>query len=260
MSDLSNAIRDRHYLTGTLVSVASPPLAEALSRSGLDWLFFDLEHSVMSLADVQTMIQAMDPSCLSMIRLEEPLPVFVKRAMDTGCSGVIVPQVNSPELAEAMVSAAKYPPQGGRSVGLGRSLGYGATLAQGTVGENERTSVVVQIEHQDAVAAVREIAAVEGVEALFVGPYDLSGSFGVPGQVGDPRVQAAIEEVLRAAADAGKPAGIFVGNADAARKELARGFEFVAVGADISRLVAATRSMCEEVRSPAQLAAAKAPV
>ena len=248
MSALTEAIESRRFLVGTLVSIASPALAESLSQSGLDWLFFDLEHSVLTLAETQTMIQSMHPGCLSFIRLEAPNPVYVKKALDTGCSGIIVPQVNTPEIARAIVAAGKYPPFGARSVGLGRNMGYGSALAEKVQTENERTAIILQIEHQDAVKAVEEIAAIQGVDGLFIGPYDLSGSFGIPGHIDDTRVQHAIERVIETGRQQNKPVGIFVPNAETARKQLARGAAFVAVGADVARLVTATKTMCTEVR------------
>ena len=96
MSALSDALAKRGKLIGTMITLPSNMVAEALSVSGLDWLFFDLEHSVMTLAEVQAMIQAMDRGCLAMIRVEEPSAIWVKRALDTGCAAVIVPQVNTP--------------------------------------------------------------------------------------------------------------------------------------------------------------------
>ena len=248
MSRLTDAIVKKKQLIGTLVSVSSPSLAEALSFSGLDWLFFDLEHSVMSLADVQAMIQAMNPDCLSMVRIEDPQTVYAKRALDTGCDALIVPQVNSADIARAIVKAGKFPPAGERSVGLGRALGYGTTLAQGVKVENSRTSLIMQIEHTNAVEHVDEILKLEEVEAVFVGPYDLSGSFGIPGEIGNSRVQDAISSTLKSARSASKPAGIFVGSAEAARKELARGFQIVAVSSDLATLAGSMRTICGEIR------------
>jgi len=248
MSELLDAIGARGPLVGTLVSVASPAVSEVLCAAGLDWLFFDLEHAVLDLAGVQTMIQALRPSCLSLIRVEEPAAVYIKRALDTGCSGVIVPQVNSVATAVAMVQAGKFAPMGARSVGLGRALGYGASLATGVQQENARTSLVAQIEHIDAVAAAPAIAALRGIDAVFVGPYDLSSSLGIPGDVGHERVQEAIQRVLDAARNACKPAGIFVATAEAAQREIARGFDFVAVGSDLGHLGAVARALREGCR------------
>ena len=248
MSDLTDALAKRGTLIGTMITVASGAIAEALSNSGLDWLFFDLEHSVMRLDEVQAMIQAMNRDCLAMIRVEEPSPLCVKRALDTGCAAVIVPQVNSLAVAEAVVAAGKYPPRGERGVGLSRAVSYGASLAQGVVAENARTSILVQIEHKDALQDLDAIAALDGVDALFIGPYDLSGSFGVPGEIDDPRVQNAIERVIAAGRRAGKPVAIFLGTAEAAAKEITRGITIACVGADVPRLVGATKEMAEAMR------------
>lgn len=249
MSELVTAIAQRSALLGTLVTVGSPAMSEALSASGLDWLFFDLEHSVLDLAAVQGMIQAMRPGCLSFIRVEEPAGVYVKRALDTGCSGVIVPQVNSVAIAQAMVQAAKFAPLGARGVGLGRAVGYGASLSEGLKRENQRTALVVQIEHVDAVEVVSDIVALEGIDAVMIGPYDLSSSLGIPGEIGDSRVQQRIQKVLETARSANKPAGIFVGSAEAARREIARGFTFVAVGSDLTHLTGATSALSAAVKA-----------
>jgi 2-keto-3-deoxy-L-rhamnonate aldolase RhmA len=248
INELNDAIAERGALLGTLLTIASPAMSEALSATGLDWLFFDLEHSVLDLAAVQSMIQAMRPGCLSFLRVEEPAAVYVKRALDTGCSGVIVPQVNSVALAKALVQAAKFAPLGARGVGLGRAVGYGASLADGLKRENQRTSLVAQIEHVDAVEVVHDILGLTGIDAVLVGPYDLSSSLGIPGEITDERVQERIQRVLDAARNAGKPAGIFVGAVEAARREIARGFSFVAVGSDLTHLSAAARALCAAVR------------
>src|SRR6185312_7029305 len=129
MNKLARAIAERRFLLGTIVTSPSPALAEALSNTRIDWLCFDMEHSTLDIATVQTMIQAMNPKCMAFIRIEEPSAVFVKRALDTGCDGVVVPQVNSADIAAAVVAAGKFPPVGGRSIGLGRALGYGNGLA-----------------------------------------------------------------------------------------------------------------------------------
>lgn len=248
MNELLQSLTTRGSLLGTLITVNSPAMSEALSAAGFDWLFYDLEHSVLDLAAVQAMIQAMRPGCLSFIRVEEPEAVYVKRALDTGCSGVIVPQVNSVAIAKAMVSAGKFAPLGNRGVGLGRAVGYGASLAAGLKSENQRTSLIAQIEHVDAVAQVREIVGLEGIDGVLVGPYDLSSSLGMLGEVMAPRVQDCIQRVLEAAQQAGKPAGIFVGSAEAARREIARGFKLVAVGSDLTHLSGAARTLCAAVR------------
>jgi len=123
-----------------------------------------------------------------MIRIDEPQSVYVKQALDTGCDCLVIPQINSAKIAEAIVQAGKFLPIGSRSVGLGRAVNYGTRLTRGIKEENARTSLIVQIEHANAVSEVDKIAAIEGIDALFVGPYDLSGSFGIPGEIDNPKV------------------------------------------------------------------------
>lgn len=248
MNKLSRAIAEKRFLLGTVVTSPSPALAEALSNTSIDWLCFDMEHSTLDIATVQSMIQAMNPKCMSFIRIEEPSAVFVKRALDTGCDGVIIPQVNSAEIAAAMVTAGKFPPAGGRSIGLGRALGYGNGLVEKLRTANEDSALIVQIEHRDAVAQAAAIASCPGIDAVFVGPYDLSGSLGKPANVADEQVQTAIDQVIAVARQKGKPAGIFVGSEDAARKEIARGFTFIAVGADVLRLTSSVQATVSAIR------------
>jgi 2-dehydro-3-deoxyglucarate aldolase/4-hydroxy-2-oxoheptanedioate aldolase len=220
---------------GTLVSVNSSEVAEVLSGSGLDWLFFDMEHSALSWSAVQTMIAAMAAPCRSYIRLEESTELSIKHAADTGCDGLILPQVNSPELAERIVAAACYPPFGRRSVGLGRAVDYGVTLA-GAIAAGKRPELHVQIEHKDAIACLDDIASVECIDGLFVGPYDLSASYGMPGDLSNPQVQDAIAVVLDCAVRHKLVPGIFAGSNEAALKYANLGFSFIAVGADLMRL------------------------
>lgn len=240
-SELRSAIKARGVLVGTIITTSSPELVEALSLSGLDWLFFDLEHSVPGIQDVQHMLMALRKPCLSLLRIECADQVFVKRALDTGCDGIIVPQVNSPDTARQVVAAAKYSPLGTRGVGANRSSGYGYSLASAVASDNERTAVIVQIEHIQAVEHIESILAVEGIDAIFVGPNDLSSSMGRPGEVQHPMVQRAIDKVARAARDAAMPAGIYVADDTALELEVKKGFQFFAVGTEIARAVASCR-------------------
>ncbi|MEJ0062823.1 MAG: aldolase/citrate lyase family protein [Alphaproteobacteria bacterium] len=242
---LQNALERRRVLIGTIVSVNSCEQVEALSASGLDWLFFDLEHAAFSVGDVQRMIQAVRPPCLSFIRIQEPEAAYVKKALDTGCNGIIVPQVNSAAAARHIVEAGKYAPLGSRSVGLSRSTGYGANLAQAIASHNDEKSIIVQIEHADAVKNLDEILSVPGVDGVFVGPYDLSASMGMIGQVGSAEVQNAITLVAASAKKRNMISGIFIGTDAALEKEIGRGFQFIAVGSDILRAVASCKATAE---------------
>jgi 2-keto-3-deoxy-L-rhamnonate aldolase RhmA len=219
-------------LVGTLLTLDAPEAAEILSRAGYDWLFLDLEHSAMGPSEAQRLMQAAGDRIPTLVRVESRDEVGIRKALDIGAAGIIVPQIHSRAEAETAVALAKYPPAGTRGVGLGRAALFGNHFAEYVARANRETAVVVQVEHADAVAGITEIAAVEGIDALFVGPYDLSASMGIPGKVAAPEVTAAIARVLAAARSARLAAGIFAASAETARGYLAQGFSLIAMGTD----------------------------
>lgn len=230
-----------HPAIGTIVTLESPEITEILSHSGFDWLFFDMEHGTVSTTSVQHLIQAMDEGCSAIIRIPENSAVFIKKALDTGCDGIIVPQVNTVEDAESAVAAAKYPPQGSRSVGIARAQGYGMRFAEYIKNANDTTSLIIQIEHKTAVENLDQILAVKGIDGVLIGPYDLSGSMNLLGQIADERVQTAIKTIKEKCKKADVPFGMFVMQAEAVKKELDDGCSFVAVGIDTVLLSNAAR-------------------
>lgn len=168
-----SSLRRSKPLIGTLVSVRSPEVAEALALCGYDWLFLDLEHSTIDVAAAQTILQAVGTRVYAVLRLPDNNPEHFKKALDTGCDGVVIPLVNSAHEAEAAVRAAKYPPMGNRSVGIGRAHGYGLSFASYVEEANSSVALILQIEHRSAVEQIDAIVAVKGFDAIFVGPYDL---------------------------------------------------------------------------------------
>ena len=234
---------------GTLLSLPSPEIAEICAAAGFDWLFLDMEHGLLDAAAVQRMIQAVAGRCPCLVRVPENEPAWIGRALDTGADGLIFPHVNSAAEARACVRAAQYSPQGERSVGVARAQGYGARLAESIAAANAETALVAQIEHVLGVRAMAEILEVAGIDAVFVGPYDLSASLGIPGRVEDSAVQDAIGEVLKAAKKSGRPAGIFAGAPEAARSALGRGFSFVCVATETLLLADAGRAVIDRLRS-----------
>ncbi len=228
-------------LIGTLVTLSSPAVAEILAEVGFDWLFVDLEHATMEVADAQALLQAAGERADCVLRIPLNDEIWIKKALDTGAAGIIVPQVNTAEDARRAVACAKYPPQGRRSIGLARAQGYGARLQEYLEHANADTAVIVQIETAEAVRNVEEIAAVEGVDVLFVGPYDLSASLGRMGQVGDVQVTAAIARVQEVGQRAGLPLGIYAGTAETARDYADQGYRLIAVGSDTTMLAQASK-------------------
>jgi 2-dehydro-3-deoxyglucarate aldolase len=246
------SFRDRlksgETLIGTLVTLASLETAEILAGAGFDWLFIDLEHSPLAPLDAQAVLQAVGGRAECILRVPLGDEIWIKKALDTGAAGVIVPMVNTAEEARRVVRLCKYPPQGTRSVGIGRAHGYGPGFGEYLERANRETAVIVQIEHASAVANVEAILAVEGIDALFVGPYDLSASMGRIGQVEHPEVQAAIGRVRLACQASGMPLGIFSAGAERAKAYAAQGFRLIAAGADASMLAGAARQVARELR------------
>ncbi len=164
-----------------------------LSAGGLDWLFVDTEHAALDILAAQSLLQASRVPCI--VRVPDGGEATLKKALDIGAAGVVVPMVNTAQQAKSIVSFCKYPPRGVRGVGLVRAQGYGFDFQRYVRGANDETVVVVQCEHIAAVEAIDAIVAVDGVDAVFVGPYDLSGSMGRLGDVEHPDVLAAIARV-----------------------------------------------------------------
>lgn len=221
---------------GTLLTLNSCEVAELMSNAGYDWLFIDLEHSALSIRDAQQLVQVTNPSCSTIVRVPDGETVWIKRILDTGCDGIMVPQINSAEDAKKAVAASKYPPLGARSVGIGRAHGYGASFADYVESANQVTSLILQIEHIDGVRNIDDILSVQGIDGVLIGPYDLSGSMDILGDVGHPDVQGAIATVKESCINAGIPCGIFVMNPEDVKKQVESGCSFVAMGIDTAVL------------------------
>lgn len=245
---LKDALRESKPLIGTLVTTASTEVSEVLALAGFDWLFIDLEHGSLSIHDAQRAIQAVAGRSYTVVRVADATAENVKRVLDTGCDGIIAPHVNSASDARRIVALAKYPPLGERSVGLGRAQGYGLTFADYIASANARTVVIVQIEHKDGVANVDEILRVPGIDAIFVGPYDLSGSMGILGQVSDARVVEAIEKVRAACAASKMTFGIYCATAEQASAAIKTGARLVAVGTDLMHMANSVRTVLKTIR------------
>jgi 2-dehydro-3-deoxyglucarate aldolase/4-hydroxy-2-oxoheptanedioate aldolase len=234
---VSAAFRDRllagDRLVGTLLSLPSPELAEIASAAGFDWLFIDMEHGSLGPDDVLRLLQAAREPCAGLVRVPENREMWIKKALDAGAAGIIVPHVNSPGEAAGAVHWAKYPPEGGRSVGFSRANGYGARFQDNVRTANAETVVVAQVEHIDGAKAISSILEVPGLDAVFIGPYDLSASLGKPGRIEDPDVRGAVRSVAAACAGKRVPVGIFALDVAASAKALEEGYTLACSGIDI---------------------------
>ena len=221
---------------GSWITLGHPAIAEIMASAGFDWLAVDLEHSVITIREAEELIRIIELKGVTpFVRLSSNNPEQIKRVMDSGAHGVIVPMVNSAEAARKAVAAVKYPPVGERSFGLARAQGYGAGFTEYLNWERDRTIVVVQIEHIEAVNNLESIFSVPGVDAYFVGPYDLSGSLGVPGQFEHPDFVTAMDKISQIAEHKGMPGGMHIVEPDTVQLEqcIKDGHRFLAYSIDI---------------------------
>ena len=236
---------------GSWITLGHPSIAEIMASAGFDWLVLDMEHSVLELSEIQALIQVLDgKQCPSIVRLTSNHPDQIKRVMDAGATGVMVPMVKSAEDARAAVQSVYYPPRGQRGVGLARAQGYGSSFQKYRSWLEENAVIVAMIEHVDAVNSIDEILAVDGIDAYIIGPYDLSGSMGRPGDLNHLDVQSAITRVLEAGHRSGKPGGIHViePDQDELQRRIAAGFNFLGYGLDIRILDSVCRSHMKTIR------------
>jgi len=221
---------------GSWLQLADPSLTEMMAGAGFDWLCIDLEHTATTIAQAADMIRIGDLAGVPMLaRLSGHDASQIKRLLDAGASGIIAPMVNTADEAEAIVDASFYPPRGSRGVGLARAQGYGTAFEAYRDNEAEAVVVIVQIEHIDAVRNLEAILAVDGVSGFFVGPYDLSGSLGHPGDFDHPEVRAALAEIETFITPDGPVAGTHVVDPDVAKLQeaLDRGYRFVAFASEM---------------------------
>ena len=221
---------------GSWISLGSPAVTEIMARRGnFDWLVLDMEHTGIGTGAMLELIRIIDLcGCQPLVRVGANDPLLIKRALDSGAVGVVVPDIRSAAAARAAVAAAYYPPVGSRGVGLARAQGYGLSFDAYRVRAAEETVVVVQIEHRDAVDRLDEILSVPGIDAFMIGPYDLSASFGRPGDFDNPEVAAALERVAEKLPSSPVPGGTHIVHPDHAllSRRLAEGYCFVVYGVD----------------------------
>ena len=252
MTNLKTKLKERQTAIGSWITLAHPAIPEIMAKAGFDWLTVDLEHSVITIREAEELIRVIELcGIVPLVRLSANDPVQIKRVMDAGAHGVIVPMVNSVTEAERAVSAVRYPPQGTRGVGLARAQGYGSSFDDYLDWMNKESVVIVQVEHIDAVNNLEKILSVDGVDGFIVGPYDLSGSLGVPGQFDHPLMKEAMERIISVGVASGKTPGIHVVEPDAKEFNLRieQGYRFVAYSLDIRMLDCSCRLGLKSIRS-----------
>ncbi|MGH8547539.1 MAG: HpcH/HpaI aldolase family protein [Methylococcales bacterium] len=223
----------RETLVGTMITLPSPEVVEIMVDLGFDWLFIDCEHAPFDSRVAQSLLQAAGDRCPCVIRVPCGQDVWIKKMLDIGAAGIIVPQVNSPEQAYLAIQSCKYPPQGTRGVGLGRAHRYGAKFSEYLNNANNDIAVILQAEHIDAVHCIDEITSLPGIDAILIGPYDLSASLGKTGNVDDPEVVEAIDKVRDTCLKREIPLGYFGVSPAAVKPYMEQGYTLITVGVDV---------------------------
>ncbi len=235
---------------GSWIQLGHPAVAEIMASAGFDWLAIDLEHSTITLREAEDLIRVIDlKGVVPLVRLASNNAEQIKRIMDAGAHGVIVPMVKSLGEARAAVRAVRYPPQGERSIGLARAQGYGVDFARYFEWQRDQSLVVVQIEHIDAVNNLESILTVPGVDAYIVGPYDLSGSMGLPGEFQAPQFLEAMAQIRSVSEKLRVPGGLHIVEPDpqALKQCIDEGNRFIAYGVDTRMLDTACRKGLQSV-------------
>ena len=232
------ALVERRRQIGLWCSLASSIAAEVVSYSGFDWLLLDSEHSPNEIPDLLAQLHATSQGTASaVVRPPSNDPVTVKRILDLGARTVLIPYVQSPKEAELAVSSTRYPPKGIRGVSASSRASRYGRVADYLRTADEDICVLVQVETREALCSLAEIAAVPGVDGVFIGPSDLAASLGHIGNPQHPIVQQALQEAVQTLEALGKPAGILTTNVDEAQRYIGWGYQFVAVGTDVNLLV-----------------------
>jgi 2-dehydro-3-deoxyglucarate aldolase len=241
-------LQQKELLLGTMLTLPSAEVAEMISNCGYDWLFIDGEHGPLATLDCQRLLQAVAGRCASLIRVVENTEAEFKRVLDIGAEGVIAPRVNSAEEARQIVEWCKYPPDGMRGVGLGRAHGYGYGFSEYMETANQETVVVVQAEHIDAVENIESIVQVDGVDAVFIGPYDLSASMNKMGQIDDAEVIDAIATVTRVCQQNKMTLGYFGVSAESVKPYIDQGYNLICAGVDAGFVTSGASQIIENLK------------
>ena len=229
---------------GSWLTMPSLAISELMAKVGFDWLTIDLEHSSLSIEQAGEMIRIIDLAGVSpLVRLTSNDGNQIKRVMDSGAHGIIVPMVKTKGDAEQAVSSVYYPPKGIRGVGLARAQDYGIGFHEYRDWLEENAIIIVQIEHIDAVNNLEDILSVDGVDGYIIGPYDLSASLGVSGEFDHSSMIEAMNEIYRVATTLGKYGGIHIvePDTDLLKQSVLEGFTFLAYSVDFRMLDVSAR-------------------
>jgi 2-keto-3-deoxy-L-rhamnonate aldolase RhmA len=228
---------------GCFLGLGSPTVAELMARAGFDWLLIETEHNALDSAEIQHMLMAVNGTdTIPIVRVPSSDPVFIQRALDVGAMGIIVPMTKTEDEARSVVSATRYPPQGTRGFGPLRASHYTLDYEDYYYRANDNILVILILETREALENLEAIASVTGVDALYVGAFDLCISLGLnPMEQPHAEIEAALERALAVGKEKGVAVGIGAGTPEQLRQRLDQGCTFVTYGTDYALMVNAVR-------------------
>lgn len=249
---LKPKLAGQDFVLGTFLEIPSPQLVELLGLAGFDFVIIDREHAAITLAQTEELIRAsLSTGISALVRVPACEPVAIRQPLDMGAAGIHVPQIGSAEMARLAVRSALFHPRGERGLQpFVRAASYRAGgAAEFLASANDSIAIVLHIEGEQGVRDLDRILAVEGVDCAFIGPYDLSQSLGVPGQVKHPRVREKIAEAVAGARAAGKRVGIYADDAATALEWRALGVTYLAVSMDAALFLSGARQIVQGIKS-----------
>lgn len=247
---LKRKLKQGEVVIGPFMNCAYPAFIEICGHAGFDFAVIDMEHGPLHTLAAEDLCRAADCVGLSpIIRVRKNDAPQIQRALDIGSAGVQVPQIETKGDAEACVKASKYNPIGARGLSFTTRAGmYSAAGAQITDQLNEESLVIVHVEGKQGVDNIAEIVSVPHIDVIFLGPYDLSQSLGIPGQVGDTRVVELMQQCVTTIRDAGKAVGTFADNPEVAKKWINGGIQYIGLSVDVSIFLRACQGLVKAVR------------
>jgi 2-dehydro-3-deoxyglucarate aldolase len=232
---LKEKLQKNELTIGSWITIGHPAVPEILADSGFDWLVIDIEHTTIDLSMVQSLISTIQSKNIAaLVRVSKNEEVIIKRVLDAGADGIIVPMICSAADAQQAVDYAKYPPSGNRGVGLARAQRYGTAFEDYKKWVEKNLIIIAQIEHIKGINNLEEIIKVKGIDGTIIGPYDLSGSLGIPGDFDKPVVIDALDKYKETCMNNQFPMGFHVvdTNPYKIQEKINEGYRFIAYGTD----------------------------
>jgi 2-dehydro-3-deoxyglucarate aldolase len=232
---LKEKIRNNELTIGSWITIGHPAIAEILANAGFEWLVIDIEHTTIDFSMVQSLITTIQSQGLAaLVRVSKNEEVVIKRVLDAGADGVIVPMICSAADALQAVSYAKYPPEGKRGVGLARAQKYGTAFEEYKSWVSDNLIIIAQIEHIDGINNLNEIVGIKGIDGTIIGPYDLSGSLDIPGHFDRQEVIEALSKYKEICNGNNFSMGFHVVDTNPLKiqEKIDEGYRFIAYGTD----------------------------